>query len=97
MLDALPKARHLIADRGYDSDGYRAALAAGGITPCIPPRRNRKVRRVYDVERYRRRHTVENMFAKLKDWRRIATRYDRCADLFMNAITLAAIVIFWLK
>ncbi len=97
ILDALPAASELIGDRGYDSDGYRAALKDKGITPCIPPRKNRKVQHAYDVTLYRQRHRIENMFAKLKDWRRIATRYDRCADIFMAAITLAATVIFWLK
>ena len=97
MLDALPAASELIGDRGYDSDGYRAALEDRGITPCIPPRKNRKVQHAYDAMLYRQRHRIENMFAKLKDWRRIVTRYDRCADIFMAAITLAATVIFWLK
>jgi putative transposase len=97
MLDALPSASDLIADRGYDSDGYRAVLEADDIRPCIPPRKRRKVQHAYDATLYRKRHHVENMFGKLKDWRRIATRYDRCADIFMGAITLAATVIFWLK
>lgn len=97
MLDVLPAASELIGDRGYDSDGYRAALENRGITPCIPPRKNRKVQHAYDAMLYRQRHRIENMFAKLKDWRRIVTRYDRCADIFMAAITLAVTVIFWLK
>jgi putative transposase len=97
ILDVLPSAHDLIADRGYDSDGYRAALEDKGITPCIPPRKNRKVQHPYDATAYRERRHVENMFGKLKDWRRVATRYDRCADIFMAAITLAATVIFWLK
>ena len=67
------------------------------ITPCIPSRKHRKNPRPHDQALYRQRHPIENMFAKLKDWRRIATRYDRCADIFMGAITLAAIVIFWLR
>ncbi|WP_156441540.1 transposase, partial [Blastomonas sp. CCH5-E3] len=46
---------------------------------------------------YRQRHRIENMFAKLKDWRRIHTRYDRCADVFLAAITFAAIFIFWIN
>ena len=96
MLDALPPAKDLIGDRGYDSDGFRAALEDLGIEPCIPSRRNRKVAHPYDAVLYRQRHHVENMFAKLKDWRRVATRYCRCADIFMAAITIAAIVIFWL-
>ena len=96
MIDALPSACELIADRGYDSDGWRAALEDLGIAPCIPSRRNRKHPRPHDLALYPQRHPIENLFAKLKDWQRIATRYDRCADIFMGATTLAAIVIFWL-
>jgi transposase len=95
MLDALPAASSLIGDRGYDSNWFRSALADKGITPCIPPTRSRKVPIAYDKMLYRQRHKVENMFAKLKDWRRIATRYDRCAHTFFSAICIAATVIFW--
>ena len=97
LIDVLPPARALIADRGYDSNGFRAALEDLGITPCIPSRKNRKQPHPHDPALYRQRHPIENLFAKLKDWRRIATRYDRCADIFMGAITLAATVIFWLN
>ncbi len=96
MIDALPPARELLADRGYDSDGFRAALAARGITPCIPPRKNRKSVIEYDKILYRQRHRIENTFGRLKDWRRIATRYDRCAHTCFSAICIAATVIFWL-
>ncbi|WP_139110085.1 transposase, partial [Ensifer sp. LC163] len=58
--------------------------------------KSRKKPYVYDKALYRRRHKVENLFAKLKDWRRIATRYDRCAHTFFSAICIAASVIFWL-
>ena len=96
-LDALPAAKEMIADRGYDSDAYRQALAANGIAACIPGRKNRKVRIAYDTKLYRQRHRIENMFAKLKDWRRVATRYDRCAHTFMSAIVIAATMIFWIN
>ncbi|WP_163271882.1 IS5 family transposase [Chelativorans alearense] len=96
VLDALPPATHLIADRGYDSAWFREQLAARGIEPCIPSSRSRKVPYAYDTTLYRHRHKVENLFAKLKDWRRIATRYDRCAHTFFSAICIAAAVIFWL-
>jgi len=86
----------LIADKGYDSDEYRAALRAKSITPCIPPRKGRNAPAEFCKTTYKQRHKVENMFGKLKDWRRIATRYDRRADIFMAAITIAAIVIWWL-
>lgn len=97
MLDALPPAIiHLIADRGYDSAWFRTELKARGIQPCIPSSRSRKVPFPYDAALYRQRHKVENLFAKLKDFRRIATRYDRCAHTFFSAICIAAAVIFWI-
>ena len=96
VLDALPRAAHLIADRGYDSAWLRAELQARGIEPCIPSSRSRKIPYAYDTALYRQRHKVENLFAKLKDWRRIATRYDRAHTLSFSAICIAAAVIFWL-
>jgi transposase len=96
ILPALPAANELIGDRGYDSNRFRTALIERGITPCIPPTRNRKVDIPYDKTLYRQRHHIENMLGRLKDWRRIATRYDRCAHTFFSAICLAATVTFWL-
>jgi transposase len=96
VLDALPSAQTLIADRGYDSTAFRHALVTKGIEPCIPSSRSRKIPYPYDKALYRQRHKVENLFAKLKDWRRIATRYDRCAHTFFSAICIAAAVIFWI-
>jgi transposase len=91
VLDALPTAKVLIADRGYDSAPFRHALCAKGIEPCIPSSRSRKIPFAYDPTLYRQRHKIKNMFAKLKDWRRIATRYDRCAHTFFSAICLGRI------
>ena len=96
LLGSLPAAEWLIADRGYDADWFRAALEQRGITACIPSKANRKVFIPHDAALYRQRHKVENMFGRLKDWRRIHTRYDRCAHTFMSAICIAASVIFWL-
>jgi transposase len=96
LLKDLPKAKTLLGDKGYDSDKIRAMLADQDITPCIPPRRSRKITIEYCKSLYKKRHKVDNLFAKLKDWRRIATRYDRCAHIFRSAIYLAATVIFWL-
>lgn len=97
VLGALPPASHLIADRDYDSAWFREELEARGIDPCIPSSRGRKVPYAYDTVLYRQRHKVENMFARLKDWRRIATRYDRCAQTFPSAIAFAATSIFWIN
>ncbi len=96
MLDALPRAKALLGDKGYDADWLRAALTLRGITPCIPSRANRREAIQHDRALYRQRHKIENMFGKLKDWRRIHTRYDRCAHTFMSAICIAATVIFWI-
>lgn len=97
LLEALPVGSTLIADRGYDSNWFREALAEKDIEPCIPSTKNRKTPIAYDKALYRQRHKVENMFAKLKDWRRIATRYDRCAHTFFSAICIAASVAFYLN
>ncbi len=98
LYPALPhSAKHLIGDRGYDSDEFRAALRAKNITPCIPPRKGRHAPAAYCKTLYKQRHKVENMFARLKDWRRVATRYDRCAHTYFSAICLAATVIYYLN
>ena len=97
VLDALPDASHMIADRGYDSAWFRKTLTDKGIEPCIPSSRSRKIAYPYDKTIYRQRHRIENLFAKLKDWRRIATRYDRCAHTFFSAICIAATIIFWIN
>jgi transposase len=97
MLNALPPAKTMLADRGYDADWFRQALRERGIDPCIPSKANRKLTIPHDRVLYRQRHKIENMFGRLKDWRRIHTRYDRCAHTFFSAICIAAIVIFWIN
>ena len=96
LLPSLPQAKVLIGDRGYDSDRFRRALAERGTQACIPPVHHRKVQLPYDKQLYRKRHKIENVFARIKDWRRVATRYDRCARTFMSAICIAATVCYWL-
>ena len=97
MLPAMPKAKQLLADKGYDADWFRAALAERGVVACIPSKSNRKVAIPYDAILYKQRHKIENMFGRLKDWRRIHTRYDRCAHTYFSAICIAAAVAFWLR
>ena len=97
MLDALPSAKAMLGDRGYNADGLRTALAERGMIACIPSKANPKVPIPHDTVLYRQRHRIENMFGKLKDWRRIHTRYDRCAHTFMSATCIAATVIFWIN
>jgi transposase len=72
-------AQALLRDKGYHATWLRAALTGSGITPCNPSRANRTFAIAYDRELYRQRRDIENMFSKLKDWRRIHIRYDRCA------------------
>jgi transposase len=96
MLNSLPRAKELLGDKGYDADWFRQALAERGITACIPSKSNRRKPIEHNCTLYRQRHRIENMFGRLKDWRRIHTRYDRCAHTFMSAICIAASVTFWL-
>ncbi len=70
-------------------------LVQQGIPPCIPPRRCRKKPVHYSKRLDRRRHKIETLFSRQKDWRRLATCYDRCAHVFRSAILLAATVLFW--
>jgi transposase len=94
---AEPKAGELIAERGYDSNPFRAALVKRGIAGCISSKKNRKQPIPHDKALYKQRPRVENMFGRFKDRRRTGIRYDRCPTIFFGAITLAAIVTFWLK
>ena len=90
-------AETVLADKGYDADErVIEPLQAKGKTAVIPPRRNRKQPRYYDKELYKARHLIENFFAKLKQYRAIATRYDKRARNFLGAIYLAASVV-WLN
>ena len=97
LLDDMPKAQWLLGDRGYDADWFRKALAERDITACVPSKKNRKIAIPHNAGLYRQRHKTENMFGRIKDWRSIHTRYDRCAHTFMSAICIAATVIFWLN
>jgi transposase len=67
MIDAIPAAKAMLGDRGYDADWFRAALIARGIVPCIPSKANRKIQIPHDRVLYRKRHKIENMFGRIKD------------------------------
>jgi transposase len=87
----------VIADKGFDADErVLEPLRKAGKTPVIPPKRNRKAPRDYDKDLYKARHLIENFFCRLKQFRAIATRYDKTARNFLAAIHLAAAVI-WLN
>lgn len=76
--------------------GFVTLYKQRAITPCIPGRKSRSKTVKYDKRRYKRRNRIEIMFGRLKDWRRVATCYDRCPMAFFFAIALAATVIFWI-
>ena len=90
---ALAEARpaHLIADKGYDSDAIRESLRKNGIRPVIPPRSNRKAKIRWNKRLYRERNRIERMIGHLKVNRAIATRYDKLARSFLDALHLATI------
>jgi putative transposase len=89
-------ANAIIADKGYDADHLCERIAASGGEIVIPPKRNRTVKRPYDAELYKERNIIERFFNKLKQFRRVATRYDKLLANFMGFVKLAAIAI-WLK
>lgn len=86
----------VLADKGYDSDQFIDEIKKLGATPVIPPRRNRKELRHYDEELYKERNLVERLFQKLKQYRRIATRYERLGRNYLAMLHLACCMI-WLK
>jgi transposase len=87
----------LLADKAFDADKrVIEPLLARGKSVVIPPRNNRKIQRDFDKEAYKARHLIENFFCKLKQYRAIATRYDKTARNFLAAIHLAAAII-WLN
>ena len=97
LLEKLPQGfKRLSADRGYDGNWVRDDLESKGIAPCIPGKKNRLVAIEHDTEFYKERNKIEHSFNRIKDWRRVATRYDRCPEMFVSACALASIVKFWL-
>jgi transposase len=89
-------ASHVIADRAYDAHQFHDLILDQGAAPVIPPCRHRKHQHPYDKVVYQNRWGVEGFFAKLKQWRRIATRYDKLASSFLGFVKLASIML-WLK
>jgi transposase len=96
LLVGLTGARYVLADKGYDANALRKMLRSVSIVPVISGRQNRKRAIAYDKQRYRDRHLIENAFCRIKDFRRVATRYDKLARNFLSAVALAALVAFWL-
>jgi transposase len=95
LLDVAGRVRCLIADKGYEANSLRKRLKAEGAEAVIPGRSNRKVPIHHDRDRYRGRWRIEAAFCRLKDFRRIATRYDKLARNFLSALALATVIAFW--
>jgi len=95
LLEPLPVAKHLLADSAYDSDDFRAFLARRGSTPVIKPNPTRKNLPPFDQLSYKGRNVIERAFCYLKDWRRVATRYDKLARNFQATVALAVIFTWW--
>jgi transposase len=83
----------VIGDRGYDSKAVVEAVEAGGGEAVIPPQKNRKAQRAYDRERYKDRNLVERFWAKVKHYRRVATRYEKTARNFLAMVHVASIML----
>ena len=95
LVDGLG-ANATIADKGYDANHLHEKITEQGGEIVIPPKRNRKVQRPYDTDLYKERNLIERFFNKLKQFRRVATRYDKLLVNFMAFVKIAAIAI-WLR
>ena len=86
LPSSLPDVDWLLGDRGYDADWFREALKDKGIRTCIPGRKQPNTPVKYNKRHYKRRNRIEIMFRRLKDWRRVATRYDKCPKILLSAV-----------
>ena len=97
LLNVAAPRRRLIADKAYDADSLRRWLADRRINAVIPSTASRRTPYPLNRRIYRRRNVIERLFCRLKNWRRIATRYDRHASNYLAGIALAATVAEWIK
>jgi transposase len=95
LIRGTKPAKRLLGDKAYDSAELRQWLQERGTKPVIPNTAARKQPFRFDKKTYRQRHRVENAFCRLKDFRRIATRYDRLARNFLAAVCLVAAILWW--
>jgi transposase len=93
LLDGI---KELLGDKAYDSNSFRTLLKSSGIRPVIPGRANRKKRIRHGKQAYKGRNAIERCYCRLKDFRRIATRYEKLARNYFSALCLVAAVVFWL-
>jgi transposase len=96
VLLAGRQGEQVLADKGYDSDAILECIELMGAQAVIPPRSNRTVQRTYDTHLYKARHAIENLFAKLKQYRSLATRYDKTQRNYAAMVAIAC-VLTWLR
>lgn len=90
LEDLSPK--HVLADAAYDSDAIRERIRKSGGKACIKPNPTRKVKKRYDKQRYRHRNIIERFFGRIKQYRRVATRYDKKPTNYLGFVWLAAVL-----
>ena len=95
LIDGL-RAEFVLADKAYDAERLAAKIIDQGSIPVIPSISSRRVQRVYDKHIYKERHLIECFFCKIKEFRRIATRYEKLAATFMTMVAIASCLI-WLR
>lgn len=95
LFDGDPCA-YFLADRAYDIDAFRLALSSSGVQPVIPSKKNRMNPKPHDKELYKERNIVERFINRIKHFRRIATRYDKTAPMFLGALLVVSILL-WLQ
>jgi transposase len=92
LLESL-RPRHVIADAAYSSAANREQIQQAGSTACIRPNPTHKSKAAYDEERYRHRNVIERFFLAIKNFRRVATRYDKLPENFLSFVYLASLLI----
>ena len=95
LLAEVEGVRHVLADKGYDSDKLRALIRGKGAKPVIPGRKSRKRKVRFNTKRYKDRWSIEAVFCRLKDFRRVATRYDKLSRNYLSSLIIATIVAYW--
>ena len=96
LLRRVKAAAKLLGDKAYDSAQLRQWLKDRGTKAVVPNKSNRKQPFSFDKKSYRQRHRIENAFSRLKDFRRIATRYDKLARNFLASVCLVVAIVWWI-
>ena len=97
LIRAISPFRRLLADKGYDANHLRRLLAERGAEAVIPSTASRRAPIPYDILAYKERNKVECMWSRLKDFRRVATRYDKLANNYLSGVLIAASCAYWLN